>query len=246
MTTGSSGRRSATTTAATPISTGTPTRPARSTRSRISSRAPATRLRSGPDSTKAPTPPGALNSLDRVPTNQRTNPDQPRESSQGNPSTIRFDKPLSAPADFTFEPGDGQFVLSWAAVTADPAVSSYELRHREAGTVNWTETSAGNSLTTTLAGLTNYTTYEVMVAAKNSEGIGPYAGIAEAIPGPVSIVRAMTTGDGWAVKLTFNTPLDTAVTPTASHFSVTITALVEGVTRTRVQAPAPSGPYLWR
>ena len=164
--------------------------------------------------------------------------DQPRESSQGNPSTIRFDKPLSAPADFTFEPGDGQFVLSWAAVTADPAVSSYELRHREAGTVNWTETSAGNSLTTTLAGLTNYTTYEVMVAAKNSEGIGPYAGIAEAIPGPVSIVRAMTTGDGWAVKLTFNTPLDTAVTPTASHFSVTITALVEGVTRTRVQAPA--------
>ena len=163
---------------------------------------------------------------------------QPRESPRGNSSTIKADRPLSAPADFTFEPGDGQFVLSWAAVTADPAVSSYELRHREVGTVNWTETSAGNSLTTTLTGLTNYTTYEVMVAAKNSEGIGPYAGIAEAIPGPVSIVRAMTTGDGWAVKLTFNTPLDTAVTPTASHFSVTITALVEGVTRTRVQAPA--------
>ena len=163
---------------------------------------------------------------------------QPRESPRGNSSTIKADRPLSAPADFTFEPGDGQFVLSWAAVTADPAVSSYELRHREVGTVNWTETSAGNSLTTTLTGLTNYTTYEVMVAAKNSEGIGPYAGIAEAIPGPVSIVRAMRTGDGWAVKLTFNTPLDTAVTPTASHFSVRVATRVGSVTTRKTEAPA--------
>ena len=163
---------------------------------------------------------------------------QPRESPRGNPSTIKADTPLSAPADFRFEPGDGQFVLSWAAVTADPAVSSYELRHREVDTVNWTETSAGNSLTTTLTGLTNYTTYEVMIAAKNSEGIGPHAGIAEAIPGPVSIVRAMRTGDGGAVKLTFNTPLDTAVTPTASHFSVTVATLVDDVTTTRTEAPA--------
>ena len=120
--------------------------------------------------------------------------------------------------------------MSWEDVEADPPVSSYEFRYRELNTVTWTELSISVPATptdddgrtlTTLTGLSNYTVYEIEVAAKNSEGVGPYART-EAIPGPVYVAWANRVADGWAVQVRFSLTLDQNVTPATSRFLVTI------------------------
>ena len=138
--------------------------------------------------------------------------------------------PLAAPVDLAFSPNDGWLSVSWEDVEADPPVSSYEFRYRELNTVTWTELSISVPATptdddgrtlTTLTGLSNYTVYEIEVAAKNSEGVGPYART-EAIPGPVYVAWANRVADGWAVQVRFSLTLDQNVTPATSRFLVTI------------------------
>ena len=154
----------------------------------------------------------------------------PENLPDDDPDVFQRALPLAAPVDLAFSPNDGWLSVSWEDVEADPPVSSYEFRYRELNTVTWTELSISVPATptdndgrtlTTLTGLSNYTVYEIEVAAKNSEGVGPYART-EAIPGPVYVAWASRVADGWAVQVRFSLTLDQNVTPATSRFLVTI------------------------
>ena len=154
----------------------------------------------------------------------------PENLPDDDPDVFQRALPLAAPVDLAFSPNDGWLSVSWEDVEADPPVSSYEFRYRELNTVTWTELSISVPATppdddgrtlTTLTGLSNYTVYEIEVAAKNSEGVGPYART-EAIPGPVYVAWANRVADGWAVQVRFSLTLDQNVTPATSRFLVTI------------------------
>ena len=147
-----------------------------------------------------------------------------------NPGSVQRAAPLASPGDLSFNPDDGQLSVSWQDVSAEPAVSSYELRYRVLDTDTWTELPISLDETvdgrtgTTLTGLSNYTVYEIEVAAKNSDGVGPYARI-EAIPGPLYVGRAYRVADGWAIQVRFALELDQEVAPDTSRFRVTIDSM---------------------
>ena len=68
--------------------------------------------------------------------------------------------------------------VSWNAPASDggAAITGYSVQYRESGATNWTiVTRAGTDVGQAITGLTAGTSYEVRVAAMNSEGTGSYA-----------------------------------------------------------------------
>ena len=75
----------------------------------------------------------------------------------------------SAPSITTVTPGDTQLTVAFAAVTGDPAVTSYSVSATPQGGGS-AVTVSGSSSPLTLTGLTNGTTYNIVVTATNNVG----------------------------------------------------------------------------
>ena len=90
--------------------------------------------------------------------------------------------PPSAPDAPTVTSGNRQLGVTWPAVSG---ATEYQVRRRRTGATSWTIASAwGSSRTRTLAGLTNGTSYDVQVQARNSAGPSPWSPTATGTPTP--------------------------------------------------------------
>ncbi len=69
-----------------------------------------------------------------------------------------------------------QLDVTWTATYGAPKVSGYHVEYRKKGETNWTGWgSTFTTLKTTITGLTEGTTYEVQVQARNSQGTGSWS-----------------------------------------------------------------------
>ena len=88
-------------------------------------------------------------------------------------------RPAVHPASVT------SLTVTWAEPeNAGPAITSYNVQHKVEGAASWTSlNNLGTGLTTTLASLTEGTTYEVQVQAVNAEGTGDWSESGTGAPG---------------------------------------------------------------
>ena len=81
--------------------------------------------------------------------------------------------PPSAPDAPTVSSGNQQLTVTWSEVSG---ATEYQVRRRRTGATSWTIASAwGSSRNRTLAGLTNGTSYDVQVQARNTAGPSPWS-----------------------------------------------------------------------
>ena len=89
----------------------------------------------------------------------------------------------SAPSPPTLRPGDGELAVSWGAPADNgAAIIDYDVRHRPVGGGGWTETLGRTATRVTITDLSNGTTYEIQVRARNSVGRGPWSPSARGAP----------------------------------------------------------------
>jgi predicted phage tail protein len=125
-------------------------------------------------------------------------------------NTIPRTKP-TAPRALAATPGNGRVVLKWLAPSSNggAAVTDYIIQRR-IGTGAWATVNdgAGTQLTRTVIGLTNGTTYQFRVLAKNSAGTSPVSNTVNTIPRTVpSAPRSLTaTPDNGRVTLKWLAP----------------------------------------
>jgi hypothetical protein len=102
------------------------------------------------------------------------------------------------PAAPVLEAGDGQLVVSWAAV---PMVGDYEVYYSDTSTPpDAPAKTVSNMTTTVISGLTNGATYYVWVKAKNSGGTSGLSPAASGTPGwSTAIAVTLTPPDEWDV-----------------------------------------------
>lgn len=120
-----------------------------------------------------------------------------------------------APTGLTGTPSDQQMALTWTAPTVDggTSITDYVVQYKLAVASTWTTFTDGVSTSTsaTVTGLTNLSSYNFRVAAKNSVGTGAYGasftGTPENIIYPPSQITdlAGTAGDTQVV-LTWTAP----------------------------------------
>jgi hypothetical protein len=95
----------------------------------------------------------------------------------GTASTSVNGKPLGTPGIPTLSPGLKQLQVTWTAVAG---ANEYEVYYGTETPTTLAVTATGT--TTTITGLTNYTTYYVRLRAKNANGVSDYGPIASGIP----------------------------------------------------------------
>ena len=89
-----------------------------------------------------------------------------------------LDPPLTPriPTDFRLTPGDRKIVASWQEPDDRGAnIVDYDVQYRVIGGGAWLDWAVGNSLQTSITGLTNGTEYEVQVRAENRVGPSDYS-----------------------------------------------------------------------
>ena len=87
------------------------------------------------------------------------------------------DRPPSTPRNLTLTAGDSEIRASWTVPSdrGSPALNDYSVQYREGTSGTWTEEShTGTATSNTITRLTNGTSYQVRVAAKNSHGTSGY------------------------------------------------------------------------
>ena len=99
--------------------------------------------------------------------------------------------------------GDGKLLVSWAAPgDGGAAITSYDVRHRGDGDVNWgapASVQTQEPLGFTITGLDNGSLYLVQVRAVNANGAGEWSEPARAAPAPVPdrpAAPSLAEGDG--------------------------------------------------
>ena len=92
--------------------------------------------------------------------------------------------PPGKPEAPTLTSGDQRLDVSWTSPTDNGnAIYDYEIQYRSTGSTDWTShTHDGTTTTNTITGLTNGTTYEVQVSARNTAGSGPWSDTASGAP----------------------------------------------------------------
>jgi len=88
-------------------------------------------------------------------------------------------KPIDDMGAVTVISGNGQLTLNWAAVAG---ADDYEVYHSEASTMPGTASQTISTITATISGLTNGTTYYVWVKPKNDNGTGTVSTVASGVP----------------------------------------------------------------
>ena len=88
--------------------------------------------------------------------------------------------PRQRPSVYDPEPGDRNLTITWFILDDHSPYASFDIDYRPQGTTAWTTTSAsavlyGGRGSHTIGGLTNGTTYEIRVRARNSAGTGPWS-----------------------------------------------------------------------
>jgi large repetitive protein len=115
--------------------------------------------------------------------------------------------------------GSGEVKLSWTAPTAGSAITDYVIESSTDGTT-WTTVDDGVSqaTTATVRGLTNFSSYQFRVAAKNGYGIGDRSALVTATPAgaplaPTGLAAAVAPAAGLSagqVRLKWDAPLAVA------------------------------------
>ena len=175
----------------------------------------------------------------------------------------------SEPSAPTLAPGDGRLTASWRAPTDNGAsIIDYDVRHRPVGG-SWTEITGRTTTSVTITGLTNGTTYEVQVRARNSVGRGPWSASGRGTPMSSATAPSrpaapsLTPGDGrltasWSAPADNGAPIidyDVQHRPVGGSWteitgrtttSVTITGLTNGTTyevQVRARNSVGRGPW---
>ena len=128
-------------------------------------------------------------------------------------ATPTVQKP-DTPAAPTLSYGNGSLSVSWTAPDDNGAsITGYRVRRCDdskdcsAGSSNWSPKDiSGNTTSTTLTGLTNGTTYQVQVRAKNSVGNSPFSSSSKEYPStvpsapgaPTLTVKHQALGVSWS------------------------------------------------
>ena len=83
----------------------------------------------------------------------------------------------AAPTPPTLTPGDSSMTAAWTAPSGNgAAVSGYDVRYSSDSGANWTSHAhTGTGTSATIPSLTNGTSYQVQVRAKNTVGNGPWS-----------------------------------------------------------------------
>jgi len=176
----------------------------------------------------------------------------------------------SAPGTPTATTGDGQATLSWtAAGDGGSSILNYDLEAENRDVGGSTVTDVGVTLSTTVAGLDNGTTYRARVRATNALGDGPWSswsadfvpGTAPGAPGiPVVTAGAASIAGSWTAPLddggtaitNYELQVNDMVASTNTYIdagvvlSKNITGLINGHTyriRARAENSLGSGPW---
>ncbi len=122
--------------------------------------------------------------------------------------------PPTAPGGVSALPGDAEAALSWDAVSA-PDLASYRVYRRESALSDWTLVASVDGTTCTVSGLTNGTSYDFAVSARDDLGnesalSAPTSAtpVAPPLEGVVGLVAS--AGDG-QVELDWHAATDTRV-----------------------------------
>ena len=88
-------------------------------------------------------------------------------------------QPRQRPTPY-LQPGNGSLKVAWFIAADHSPYTSFDVQYRQKGTTSWTGVSAALSggegtYRYTISGLTNGTTYQVRVRARNSAGAGPWS-----------------------------------------------------------------------
>ena len=167
---------------------------------------------------------------------------------EATPGGVEVRHPPSNPGQPMLTAGDRQLTVTWrAAQSLGSTVTTYDVRYRREGTTGYTEPSGAEweigrdtTLSWTITGLTNGTTYEVSVRATNAIGnsgwsirqLGtPVAAVADNTP-PALAATNPATVNGTALVLTYDEPLDTNSVPASSAFSVTVAGSTRALANT--------------
>ncbi len=113
-----------------------------------------------------------------------------------------------APSGIGLESGNDTLDVTWTAPSGNGSLlTGYDLRYSSDAGTNWTQVSVSTvspNPSHSLSGLTNGTTYQVQVRAKNQHGVGPWSDSGTETPGKPSAPSAptLTAGDhklfvGW-------------------------------------------------
>ena len=81
---------------------------------------------------------------------------------------------------YDLQAGNGSLTVSWFIREDHSPYASFDVQYRVKGTTSWSSASASATLHDgegrhTISGLTNSTTYEVRVRARNAAGAGPWS-----------------------------------------------------------------------
>ncbi len=123
-----------------------------------------------------------------------------------------------APTGLTATAGNGQVSLAWTAPASDGGdpITDYRVQYRKAGSLTWVTfpDGGGNATTATVKLLTNGTSYEFRVKAKNAVGLGAPSNVASATPGatgpgkPGAPTGLTATAGDKKVTLSWTAPAD--------------------------------------
>ena len=110
----------------------------------------------------------------------------------------------------TLAVGDRQLTVTWIPPAANrAAITDYDVRYKISSDTSWTDASYdGTGTSTTITGLTNGTSYQVQVLAKNRVGSSGWSPFASAIPVAVPatpVAPTLIPGDG-QIQVSWNAP----------------------------------------
>jgi RHS repeat-associated protein len=149
--------------------------------------------------------------------------------------------PPSAPVNVTATPGSLQATVSWSAPTSNGggSISGYTVTPFAGGSAMSPTVVSGSTLSTTITGLSNGTTYTFQVAATNAAGTGPVAtsnAVLLGLPGAPSSVAA-TAGTNQA-SVTWSPPTDGSAPGVVAY---QVTAVASGVPGASTATNASAG-----
>ncbi len=168
------------------------------------------------------------------------------ESASATPTAIPTTTPTvpAAPTAPTLEAGNASLRVTWTAPDdGGSAITGYHLRHSADGGTSWTEMSSGiTGTSSTIAGLTNGTSYHVQVRAVNAVGNGAWSLSATETP---VIISSTQTPEGTAATVSLSAASNAIISDESPTVSLTTvepgTLAVSGsgvITVTAATAPA--------